>query len=117
MQEVAAALGKRLHAEDGTRVAIDFIQQYLQANRNPGVECVYLPDDTVVACPQCKEEFTFFFRRHHCLSCGGVFCGNCVLQRPLLNYSESVLVCFGCRDLRGLQKQPVRAGILSPDDE
>ena len=32
------------------------------------------PDSASPACSICRETFTFFFRRHHCRSCGDVVC-------------------------------------------
>mmetsp|Transcript_37848 Transcript_37848/g.70536 ORF Transcript_37848/g.70536 Transcript_37848/m.70536 type:complete len:498 (-) Transcript_37848:146-1639(-) len=43
-----------------------------------------VPDMEVTACTRCNEEFTFFFRRHHCRSCGQIFCHACSDQRLLL---------------------------------
>mgnify|MGYP001105634576 FL=1 len=117
MIERAAEMGRKLRAEDGVGNTIRFLKQYLENNRNPGIECKYLPDEAASVCTHCQKEFTFFFRRHHCMSCGGLYCGNCVVQRPLLNHSESVLVCFACRDARGLQKQPIRAGVAHDQDD
>eukprot|EP00388_Colpodella_angusta_P020207 GDKJ01050421.1.p1 GENE.GDKJ01050421.1~~GDKJ01050421.1.p1 ORF type:complete len:283 (-),score=-18.30 GDKJ01050421.1:107-955(-) len=34
-------------------------------------------DETVADCERCKGAFTFFNRRHHCRTCGGIYCGNC----------------------------------------
>jgi len=34
-------------------------------------------DDSSEACRICKEEFSFFLRRHHCRVCGRLVCGDC----------------------------------------
>lgn len=38
-----------------------------------------------LTCPNCKKDFTFFNRRHHCRACGGVVCDNCSKNRILLS--------------------------------
>jgi hypothetical protein len=37
----------------------------------------WVPDCFADSCMLCEEEFSFFFRRHHCRSCGIVICSNC----------------------------------------
>jgi hypothetical protein len=37
----------------------------------------WVPDCFADNCMLCEEEFSFFFRRHHCRSCGIVICSNC----------------------------------------
>jgi hypothetical protein len=37
----------------------------------------WVPDCLADSCMLCEEEFSFFFRRHHCRSCGIVICSNC----------------------------------------
>jgi hypothetical protein len=48
----------------------------------------------------CQRVFTFLFRgRHHCRSCGGIYCDTCSSKRaPVLKYGfhEKVRVCDGC---------------------
>ena len=35
-------------------------------------------DENAEACRKCRSEFTFLNRRHHCRSCGKIFCGLCL---------------------------------------
>jgi hypothetical protein len=37
----------------------------------------WVPDCFADSCMLCEEEFSFFFRRHHCRACGIVICSNC----------------------------------------
>merc|ERR1711964_369340 len=50
----------------------------------------------------CKGEFSFFKRRHHCRSCGGIFCANCAPE-PTVPFSKKHLRATGIgskKDLR-----------------
>lgn len=40
----------------------------------------WVPDDSVSNCQnkECKLEFTFFNRKHHCRFCGKIFCATCI---------------------------------------
>jgi hypothetical protein len=37
----------------------------------------WVPDCFADSCMLCEKDFSFFFRRHHCRSCGIVICSNC----------------------------------------
>lgn len=66
-----------------------------------------IDDNSVMSCTGCKNRFTIFNRRHHCRSCGKVFCGNCsnkkiVVPEELISYRSYNLynnedrVCNNC---------------------
>lgn len=38
---------------------------------------VWINDNAVVCCRNCRMEFGFFVRKHHCRNCGNIFCHNC----------------------------------------
>ncbi|KAE9986245.1 hypothetical protein EG328_006248 [Venturia inaequalis] len=38
-------------------------------------------DAEVTHCPFCKNQFTFFYRKHHCRKCGRVVCASCSPHR------------------------------------
>lgn len=38
-------------------------------------------DNEVTACENCKNQFSFVRRRHHCRRCGGIFCDACTKKR------------------------------------
>ena len=38
---------------------------------------IWTDDNTVNSCHNCKDDFTFLNRRHHCRLCGKIFCHTC----------------------------------------
>lgn len=53
------------------------------------------------ACMICSNQFSFFNRRHHCRSCGGIFCqdhSSKFIELPDLGIYENVRVCDNCYD-------------------
>nr|CCA21748.1 Phosphatidylinositol3phosphate5 kinase (Fablike PIPKA1) putative [Albugo laibachii Nc14] len=75
----------------------------------------WMSDRSAKACYECDKLFTFFRRRHHCRSCGQIFCSDCCTKlqnagtSAIMNDSmkklRKQLVCHTChRQLReGLQ--------------
>src|SRR5947208_1124678 len=45
-------------------------------------------DDDVKNCYNCKREFNFFLRKHHCRACGHIYCNDCTLYIEIhsINY-------------------------------
>src|SRR5437016_5019869 len=41
---------------------------------------VWVNDSMVSYCHNCKIEFGFIIRKHHCRYCGNIFCNNCTNQ-------------------------------------
>jgi hypothetical protein len=37
----------------------------------------WVKNDSVTHCYKCKSAFWFYLRKHHCRSCGQIFCYNC----------------------------------------
>mmetsp|Transcript_2955 Transcript_2955/g.4347 ORF Transcript_2955/g.4347 Transcript_2955/m.4347 type:complete len:1068 (+) Transcript_2955:24-3227(+) len=59
------------------------------------------PDEWSATCHDCNEYFTWVRRRHHCRSCGRLFCHKCSQNRiplPHLGIVEKVRVCERCAD-------------------
>eukprot|EP01088_Endostelium_zonatum_P020096 TRINITY_DN7243_c0_g1_i1.p1 TRINITY_DN7243_c0_g1~~TRINITY_DN7243_c0_g1_i1.p1 ORF type:complete len:631 (+),score=137.51 TRINITY_DN7243_c0_g1_i1:27-1919(+) len=59
----------------------------------------WVPDAEAGVCMGCKASFTMLRRRHHCRSCGGLFCGECSSKKkPLLKegFGNAVRVCDTC---------------------
>lgn len=72
-------------------------------------------DNECKACEMCEAAFTFLRRRHHCRSCGGLFCTSCSSQKicvPSRGHVTPVRVCNLCKmkgdDTRASQSPPLR---------
>lgn len=37
----------------------------------------WIDSDLVIKCQSCTLQFTWYYRKHHCRACGGVYCYNC----------------------------------------
>lgn len=65
------------------------------------VTAMQLPkwDDKFSKCARCSEEFTLFFRKHHCRNCGDTVCGTCSphsIALPHFGFNSEVRVCTKC---------------------
>ncbi|KAM4723570.1 lateral signaling target protein 2 homolog isoform 3-T3 [Anableps anableps] len=59
----------------------------------------WVPDDACNCCIACKAPFTVIRRKHHCRSCGKIFCSRCSSHSaPLPRYGQvkPVRVCTHC---------------------
>eukprot|EP00668_Euglena_longa_P018353 GGOE01022910.1.p1 GENE.GGOE01022910.1~~GGOE01022910.1.p1 ORF type:complete len:916 (-),score=200.03 GGOE01022910.1:1367-4114(-) len=59
----------------------------------------WVPDAWADVCSGCSRAFTLLRRRHHCRSCGGLFCDSCSAARvaiPALAYHTPVRICSSC---------------------
>ena len=69
---------------------------------SPRIPSRWIPDERVVACFNCAAMFTFFRRKHHCRSCGRIFCRPCSSYREVLpfstRYTTPQRVCLSCFD-------------------
>ncbi|XP_065193796.1 FYVE and coiled-coil domain-containing protein 1-like isoform X2 [Sycon ciliatum] len=77
----------------------------------------WIEDDQVQACMYCAAPFTLFNRRHHCRSCGGVFCTTCcdkTYQLPASNKPSRV--CIPCYERLTSTKLNLRSDIPSPEN-
>lgn len=89
----------------------------------------WMSDRSSKSCYECEQLFTFFRRRHHCRSCGQLFCANCCARLPQSfgggKVDESIerlrkqLVCHTChRQLReGLQMELTGAKFEAGDPQ
>lgn len=62
---------------------------------------IWAPDSIATHCTSCQKEFNLTRRKHHCRSCGDIFCRACSEHTlPLLNESgilgKPVRVCDSC---------------------
>jgi hypothetical protein len=53
-------------------------------------------DPAAVTCKGCTASFSVVNRRHHCRSCGDVFCGGCSAKRMDLAWEPNARVCDLC---------------------
>ncbi|KNC85147.1 hypothetical protein SARC_02640, partial [Sphaeroforma arctica JP610] len=56
-------------------------------------------DEDVNECARCEETFNWTRRRHHCRSCGGIFCASCASNYVTIDrlaYTRPVRVCGDC---------------------
>ncbi|XP_069849911.1 RUN and FYVE domain-containing protein 1 [Dipodomys merriami] len=60
----------------------------------------WLKDDEATHCKQCEKEFSISRRKHHCRSCGHIFCNTCSSNELALpSYPKPVRVCDSCHTL------------------
>jgi sterol 3beta-glucosyltransferase len=105
----ARQLGQALRQEDGVTEAASYIVSYAEKRKAPaGLEFDYKPDSSAQECTDCKAPFTFFFRRHHCMSCGNIACSKCLKFFDLVNYESWRYCCRSCADARNwnFESQP-----------
>eukprot|EP00899_Mesostigma_viride_P021240 jgi/Mesvir1/29117/Mv18420-RA.1 len=61
----------------------------------------WVPDEAVKSCMQCSAEFGFSLRKHHCRSCGDIFCDKCSRGRLDVSGEPSggnlIRVCDKCQ--------------------
>jgi hypothetical protein len=50
----------------------------------PRIPTAWIPDERVRRCFACNTAFSIFRRKHHCRSCGRVFCDSCTAYRERL---------------------------------
>ena len=50
----------------------------------PSLPVTWIPDERVKRCFGCGTVFSTFRRKHHCRSCGRVFCSACTAYRELI---------------------------------
>ncbi|XP_068156275.1 LOW QUALITY PROTEIN: RUN and FYVE domain-containing protein 2 [Drosophila tropicalis] len=74
------------------------LQAMSESLSNPGI---WAPDSIATHCTSCAREFNLTRRKHHCRSCGEIFCKTCSEHTlPLLNAQgqpgKPVRVCDAC---------------------
>ena len=60
------------------------ISPYGKTTLTPGNQLVLIDQNTVTHCPGCDKKFNVIIKKHHCRSCGYVFCGQCSTKKTLL---------------------------------
>ncbi|XP_003377589.1 putative O-sialoglycoprotein endopeptidase [Trichinella spiralis] len=64
-----------------------------------GTPTLWVPDHAARRCMGCDSEFWMVNRKHHCRSCGKIFCGSCSNYEcpvPEEQFYEPVRVCNSC---------------------
>ncbi len=59
----------------------------------------WIIDDDILGCMICSKEFGFFFRKHHCRSCGDLVCYNCSPETAVIHEMPEMglqRVCVQC---------------------
>uniref|UniRef100_A0A1A9W7Z1 FYVE-type domain-containing protein n=1 Tax=Glossina brevipalpis TaxID=37001 RepID=A0A1A9W7Z1_9MUSC len=70
-------------------------------NLTGGAAGIWAPDSIATHCTACKKEFNLTRRRHHCRSCGEIFCNSCsdhslALVNENGQVGKPVRVCLVC---------------------
>ncbi|XP_067937820.1 uncharacterized protein [Watersipora subatra] len=71
--------------------------EYLDMGAN---KPLWLPDSQTNVCMACQVKFSFTRRKHHCRSCGNIFCDSCSSLRSRLQYMDfkEARVCKSCHE-------------------
>jgi hypothetical protein len=54
----------------------DLLEQHINSIY-PKATNEWVDSDLVIKCQACSVVFTWYYRKHHCRACGGVYCSNC----------------------------------------
>ena len=78
-----------------------FVRMERASNNNDAADTMvprWVPDDDAAAaeCKGCASPFSLIVRRHHCRSCGDVFCNGCSSKRMSLAWESNARVCDMC---------------------
>ena len=83
----------------------------LFTNTNQYTE-LWTDDNSVNSCHNCKNEFTFLNRRHHCRLCGKIFCNLCSnfyintnLNNKLIIIEDFLIECLNINDIIKYKKK------------
>jgi len=100
VREQTKIIAEKLHKENGMKNAADILEKKFLDTRNCGITMNWQKDQDAAACNDCKSPFTFTNRRHHCRSCGSIYCVNCLALRKLPCYSKEQMICKKCWNQR-----------------
>ena len=75
-------------------------------NERPMIRSIgrWKKDTEAAACEDCQCRFGIVTRRHHCRSCGGIFCGSCSANNvliPVIDAKKAQRVCKNCHNRLG----------------
>lgn len=60
---------------------------------SPSMSYIWVPDENVEKCSECKIDFTFINRKHHCRFCGKIFCSTCLPFMQQLSWDDQEKKC------------------------
>ena len=73
-----------------------FVKDEKEAREDPK----WIPNEQAPSCTNCKKDFKFYFRHHHCRICYKVFCKNCSTTTNMkiegTNKEEKRRACLTC---------------------
>lgn len=80
------------------------ISESLPESSRPSIPSImvppkWVPDNEASRCMNCDVQFTHFKRKHHCRSCGQIFCSHCSadsIPLPKFGFKKAVRVCRLC---------------------
>ena len=79
---------------------------------------IWTDDNSVNSCYNCRDDFTFLNRRHHCRLCGKIFCSNCCnnyittnITTTLINIEDYLLECLNHNNKLDYKKKCVTSVI------
>ncbi len=97
----AASMAPRAREPVLSSVASALVQQGMVASpARP-----WMPDELVNRCHSCDLNFTTLRRRHHCRTCGQIFCNACANNFLTVDGHEVIRVCNQCLQSRNQQQQ------------
>ena len=66
---------------------------------------LYIRDEDAPRCmnSKCAKPFTVVRRRHHCMSCGRIYCGDCAPKREEYNFTRVCSLCLEVEHVRILE--------------
>ncbi|KAI1709126.1 FYVE zinc finger domain-containing protein [Ditylenchus destructor] len=97
-------------------------QRQFSSTNNLMHDSRWVPDERTSRCTACDVYFCLFRRRHHCRSCGRIFCSRCSegrLPLPELGFIRPVRICDECFENRWIMlNSPSRrsASMRHPED-
>lgn len=83
----------------GDRVASSSEVSWEAVEEREAGPTLWVPDHAVHRCTGCDNEFWLGRRKHHCRSCGNIFCADCsdnAIPLPGENFYDPVRVCSSC---------------------
>ncbi|KAG1149379.1 hypothetical protein G6F37_002529 [Rhizopus arrhizus] len=77
----------------------------------------WMPDEQCKECYKCRKPFTLLRRKHHCRTCGQIFCSKCashIISGKLFKQKGQVRVCNFCYAEQQLQRHDDRNSVAEP---